>query len=161
MTFLLMLLSTCGCASFGSLFKSIFTVKAADTIQGVGTANVKVADKAEAKAEMNIGNTKTKIDNKTSVGGNQTNDSDLMKTIFQSNVELQKQLVRTQDKSDSRFMNLLYMFIGSLFTLIFRYELRISKLMNRMFDARDKEDEQDDKLINKTYEVKIKEENKV
>ena len=130
-------------------FQAADTIKAADKITGVESP--KVADKVE------IGTKSNQSTIKTSVGGNQTNDSELMKAYIEANRSAQERLINAQAASDRRFMMMLKIFIGSLFTLIFKYELQIRKINNRLLDARDKEDEKDEERLDKALKLKKEE----
>lgn len=151
---LLALVYTPGCAStgtssgkgIGGWFSGLFTVKAADKIQaaeqitGVEKMNNKVAD----AAAINIGAATTANKTDTRVGRDMTNDSEVMKAYIDANKSAQERLIAAQVKSDNRFMRLLYLFITSLFTLIFKYELQIRRITAKLLDSRDKDDEREE-----------------
>jgi len=142
------------CASLGSWVKGLITVKAADTIKvsdkitGIEQANAKVVD----NALIGSGNQANKIDTKTSVGGDINNDSEVIKCLIQANRELQEKLLDKQQQLNDKYIWLLRYIIGALMLLIFKYELQNRKITNRLLDARDKEDENDDALIRRAVE---------
>ncbi len=145
-----------GCASAGWL-SGLFTVKGADSIKVADTVKVadKVADKVEASPELNTQagyqnqTTKTTQTTTTSVGGNQaiTNDKEIMIAYINSLKEQILLKTKAEEKADKRFMKLLYILFGSLFTLIGKYELQIRAINNKLLAGDEKDDEFKEDLI--------------
>jgi hypothetical protein len=146
----------CAAAQKGNFLSRLFTFKAADKMQvaekvtGVEKADMKAADAALIGTNLQANKTSVKTD----VGGNLTNDSDLMKAYIAANLAQQTQLTEAREQADRRFIVLLSVFIGSLFTLIFRYERHIGKLTSSLLDALDRDNQKDEERLDKALDRK-------
>lgn len=122
-----------GCASGKSIFGSLFGIKAADNIEGT------------AAAQVGVGNKTNKID--TKVGGNLSNDSEVMKTYIESVEKGHKVLLKTITKMHSKVINIFYAIILGLLGLLVRFIIKDAKVTKRLLDARDREDKHDVEML--------------
>lgn len=118
--------------------KGLFTVKAADKIQAaekiVGAE--KVADKAEAN--FNVGSRTSET--KTTVGGNQSNDSEVMKEYIQALKDSHKELVDVMWK-------IIGLLIIQLIGLVSAFGGYLWLTIKSLLLARDRNDTADDELL--------------
>ena len=100
---------------------------------------------ADVKPVVGVGNNASTV--RTTVGGNLSNDSEVMKAYIEANRQTQERLIKEKSDADNNFFMLLKIFIGSLFVLVGKYELQIRKLNNRLMDSLDRENAKDEERL--------------
>jgi hypothetical protein len=135
-----------GCASaFSNPLKGLVTLKAADTIKaadkmtGIEKMNNKVADKASL-----IDNSKA---SSTSVGGNQTNDSDVMKDYIQAIKEGNAKLIDVMWK-------IIGLLIAQLIGVISAFGGYLFFTIKAMLKAKDTADEKESAMLSNLVKEK-------
>jgi hypothetical protein len=147
---------------------------------GCATGN-KGADKVEINPEgqANVGyaNTSSKVETTTTktagrditegsrVGGDQTNDSDVIKAMIEANKELNKQMLENekanahQEKENAKGTEHIYwLIIAGILMLLLHYIQDNNKFLNKLLEAREKDEEREDnqqeKVLNKVLDSK-------
>ena len=112
--------------------------------------------KANASAVAGINNKSSQSN--TAAGRDMINDSEVIKGYIEANKALNEKVLDTYKALTNKYIWLLYSIIGTmltgLFGLLTKYELQIRNINKRLLDSRDKDDETEDRLLEKLMKAK-------
>ena len=112
--------------------------------------------KANASAVAGINNKSSQSN--TAAGRDMINDSEVIKGYIEANKALNEKVLDTYKALTNKYIWLLYSIIGTmltgLFGLLTKYELQIRNINKRLLDSRDKDDETEDRLLEKLIKAK-------
>ena len=151
----------CGSGKSFSLMENKLAdeVKLADKVTGV--ESVKLADDLKAENEMQAGSgnkiEKNQKTSNTNVGGNMSNDPEVIKDMIEANKELSEKILDTHIESKKSSDKIYWSIIGALLLLIGDFRIQVAKNTGRLLKMIETDNESEERRMDKLLERRLKE----
>lgn len=143
-----------GCTG-GTRLAGIEKAKIADDVKvnpdlqlGVGNSNQETETNTDVGRDMNTGSV---------VGGNMSNDSEMIKKLSEDNRKLYQQVIETQKELYKMHMDFLYdllkYILGFLFGLILKYELQIRNINKKLIKMIEDNEKVEDRMLERLLKM--------